>query len=75
VPPVPRGRRCSSRTEARSQPAPAAPPRLVPKPRHNIPPCEAPLHEASNRGSSRSPVRSSPRPHHRDGTSDASASP
>jgi hypothetical protein len=75
VPPVPRGRRCSSRTEARSQPAPAAPPWLVPKPRHNIPPCEAPLHEASNRGSSRSPVRSSPRPRHRDGTSDASASP
>jgi hypothetical protein len=75
VPRVPRGRRCSSRTEARSQPASAAPPRLVPKPRHNIPPCEAPLHEASNRGSSRSPVRSSPRPRHRDGTSDASASP
>ena len=75
VPPVPRGRRCSSRTEARSQPAPAAPPRLVPEPRHNIPPGEAPLHEASNRGSRRSPVRSSPRPRPRDGTSGASASP
>ena len=55
--------------------APAAPPRLVPKPRHNIPPCEALLHEASNRGSRRSPVRSSPRLPRRDGTSGASASP
>ena len=65
----------SSRTEARSQATPAAPPRLVPKPRHSIPPYEAPLHEASNRGSSHSPVRSSPRPPRRDGTGNASASP
>ena len=75
VPPVLRGRRCSSRTEARSQPTPAAPPRLVPKPRHSIPPYEAPLHEASNRGSSHSPVRSSPRPRRRDRTGNASAFP
>ena len=61
VPSVPRGRRCSSRTEARAQPAPAAPPRLVPKPRSGIPSSEASLHEASNEGSHRSPVRSSPR--------------
>ena len=58
---MPRGRRCSSRTEARAQPAPAAPPRLVPKPRAIIPSSEASLHEASNEGSHRSPVRSSPR--------------
>ena len=57
------------------RPAPAASQRPVPKPRHNIPPCEAPLHEASTRVHSRSPVRSSPRPRPRDGTSDASASP
>jgi hypothetical protein len=36
VPPIPRGRRCSSRTEGRTQPAPAAPRRLVLAPRSNI---------------------------------------
>jgi Transposase DDE domain len=41
--------RLITRTEARSQPAPVALPRLVPKPkpRHNIPPCEAPLRLSS----------------------------
>ena len=50
------------------RPAPAASQRPVPKPRHDIPPCEAPLHEASTGVQSRSPVRSSPRPHPRGGT-------
>jgi hypothetical protein len=50
------------------RPAPAASQRPVPKPRHDIPPCEAPLHEASTGVHSRSPVRSSPRPRPRDGT-------
>ena len=49
-------------TEARAQPAPAAPPRLVPKPRSNIPSSEASFHEASDKGSRHSPVRSSPNP-------------
>jgi len=57
------------------RPAPAASQRPVPKPRHTIPPCEAPLHEASTGVHSRSPVRSSPRHRPRDGTSGASASP
>ena len=57
------------------RPAPAASQRPVPKPRHDIPPCEALLHEASTGVQSRSPVRSSPRPRPRDGTSGASASP
>jgi hypothetical protein len=37
VPPIPRGRRCSSRTEGRAQPAPAAPRRPVLRPCSNIP--------------------------------------
>jgi hypothetical protein len=46
VPPIPRGQWCSpgrvaSPTGTRRFPA------AVPKPRHDIPPCEAPLHEAS----------------------------
>ena len=49
VPPIPRGRRCSSRTEGRTQPAPAAPRRPVLAPRSNIPSCGALLHEASTR--------------------------
>jgi hypothetical protein len=49
APSIPRGRRCSSRTERTAQPAPAALPRLVLQPRSNIPPCEAPLYEASTR--------------------------
>jgi hypothetical protein len=49
VPPIPRGRRCSSRTEGRAQPAPAASRRPVLSPRSNIPPRGAPLHEASTR--------------------------
>ena len=57
------------------RPAPAASQRQVPKPRHNIPSCEALLHGASTGVYSRSPVRSSPRPHPRDGTGSASASP
>ena len=75
VPSVPRGRRCSSRSEARSQPAPAALPRLVPSPRHDVPPCEALLHEASIKGLRSSPVRASPRPRPRGGTGGASAFP
>jgi len=75
VPSVPRGRRCSSRSEARSQPAPAALPRPVLLPRHDIPPCEALLHEASIKGLRSSPVRASPRPRPRGGTGGASASP
>ena len=57
------------------RPAPAASQRPVPKPRHNIPPCEALLHGPSTGVHSRSPVRSSPRPRPRDGTGGASASP
>ena len=57
------------------RPPPAASQRPVPKPRHNIPSCEALLHGASTGVYSRSPVRSSPRPHPRDGTGSASASP
>jgi hypothetical protein len=49
APSIPRGRRCSSRTERTAQPAPAALPRLVLQPRSNILPCEAPLYEASTR--------------------------
>ena len=49
APSIPRGRRCSSRTGRTAQPAPAALPRLVLQPRSNIPPCEAPLDEASTR--------------------------
>jgi hypothetical protein len=61
VPPIPRGRWCSpgrvaSPTGTRRFPA------AVPLPRHDIPPCEALLHEASTGVQSRSPVRSSPRP-------------
>ena len=44
------------------RPAPAASQRPVPKPRHDIPPCEALLHGPSTGVHSRSPVRSSPRP-------------
>jgi hypothetical protein len=75
------GALCAPRTavllpaKARSRPAPAALPRLVPKPRHNIPPCEAALHEASIKGSGSSPVRASPRPRPQGGTGNASASP
>jgi hypothetical protein len=50
-------------------------PAAVPKPRNNIPPCEALVHEASTGVHSRSPVRSSPRPRLRDGTGSASVSP
>ena len=57
------------------RPAPAASQRPVPKPRHDIPPREALLHEASTGVQSRSPVRSSPRPRPRDGTGGASAFP
>ena len=57
------------------RPAPAASQRPVPKPRHDIPPREALLHGPSTGVQSRSPVRSSPRPRPRDGTSGASASP
>jgi hypothetical protein len=57
------------------RPAPAASQRPVPKPRHSIPPCEAPLHEASTGVHSRSPVRSSPRPRPRDGTAAFRLSP
>ncbi len=57
------------------RPAPAASQRPVPKPRHDIPSCEALLHGPSTGVYSRSPVRSSPRPRRRDGTSGASASP
>jgi hypothetical protein len=49
VPPILRGRRCSSRTEGRVQPAPAALPRLVLRPRSNTPSCGAPLYKASTR--------------------------
>ena len=74
VPPIPRGQWCSpgrvaSPTGTRRFPA------AVPLPRHDIPPCEAPLHEASTGVQSRSPVRSSPRPRLRGGTGDASAFP
>ena len=57
------------------RPAPAASQRPVPKPRHTIPPCEAPLHEASIKGLRSSPGRASPRPRHRGGTGSASAFP
>ena len=57
------------------RPAPAASQRPVPKPRHDIPPCEALLHGPSTGVHSRSHVRSSPRPRPRGGTSGASASP
>ena len=75
------GALCAPRTavlfpaKARSRPAPAALPRQVPKPRHNIPPCEALLHEASIKGSGSSPVRASPRPRPQGGTGNASAFP
>ena len=75
------GALCAPRTavlfpaEARSQPAPAALLRLVPSPRHDVPPCEALLHEASTKGLRSSPVRASPRPRPRGGTGSASAFP
>ena len=50
VPSIPRGRRCSSRTEGRAQPAPAALPAASPStPLQPIPSCGAPLYEASTR--------------------------
>ena len=49
VPSIPRGRRCSSRTEWRAQPAPAASQRPVPSPRYQQPICEGALDEASTR--------------------------
>ena len=45
-----------------AQPAPAALPRLVLQPRSNIPPCEAPLDEASTRVQAIHPSGPSPRP-------------
>ena len=49
VPPVPRGRRYSSRSTKALQPAPAASLRLVPTPRNSIPSRGAELDEASTR--------------------------
>jgi len=61
VPSLPRGRRCSSRTEPRAQPAPAASQRPVLYPRSNIPSCEGALHGASTRVQAIHPSGHSPR--------------
>jgi hypothetical protein len=61
VPPIPRGRRCSSRSGWGAQPAPTALPRPVLRPRSGIPSCGALLYEASVRGLRSSPVRPAPR--------------
>jgi hypothetical protein len=61
APSVPRGQRCSSQTGATSRPAPAAPQRPVPAPRHTSHPRGSRLTRHLPRVHTCSPVRSSPR--------------
>ena len=60
VPPLPRGRRCSSRPRRVPRPAPAASQRPVPAPRY-LHPIRGALFTRHQRGSRNSPVRPSPR--------------
>ena len=62
VPSLPRGRRCSSRTEPRAQPAPAASQRPVPLTPLQHPILRGCASRGINEGSSNSPVRPFPSP-------------